>query len=58
MVADVTSLLAKARESGAKIMFEGAQGAFLDIDQGTYPYVTSSNTVAGGVSTGAGFGPY
>ena len=57
MVADVTSLLAKARESGAKIMFEGAQGAFLDIDQGTYPYVTSSNTVAGGVSTGAGFGP-
>ena len=57
MVADVTSLLAKARESGCKIMFEGAQGAFLDIDQGTYPYVTSSNTVAGGVSTGAGFGP-
>ncbi len=57
MVADVTSLLAKARENGCKIMFEGAQGAFLDIDQGTYPYVTSSNTVAGGVSTGAGFGP-
>lgn len=57
MVKDVTSLLAKARESGKKIMFEGAQGTFLDIDQGTYPYVTSSNTVAGGVSTGAGFGP-
>ncbi len=57
MVADVTSLLAKARERGCKLMFEGAQGAFLDIDQGTYPYVTSSNTVAGGVSTGAGFGP-
>ena len=57
MVHDVTSLLAKARESGKKIMFEGAQGTFLDIDQGTYPYVTSSNTVAGGVSTGAGFGP-
>jgi len=57
MVADVTSLLAKARESGRRIMFEGAQGAFLDIDQGTYPYVTSSNTVAGGVSTGAGYGP-
>lgn len=47
MVKDVTSLLAKAREEGKKIMFEGAQGTFLDIDQGTYPYVTSSNTVAG-----------
>ena len=57
MVHDVTSLLAKARVNGEKIMFEGAQGTFLDIDQGTYPYVTSSNTVAGGVSTGAGFGP-
>ncbi len=57
MVHDVTSLLAKARAEGKKIMFEGAQGTFLDIDQGTYPYVTSSNTVAGGVSTGAGFGP-
>ncbi|MGN1392548.1 MAG: adenylosuccinate synthase [Succinivibrionaceae bacterium] len=57
MVHDVTSLLAKAKESGKKIMFEGAQGTFLDIDQGTYPYVTSSNTVAGGVSTGSGFGP-
>lgn len=57
MVQDVTSLLAKAREEGKKIMFEGAQGTFLDIDQGTYPYVTSSNTVAGGVCTGAGFGP-
>nr|WP_218140368.1 MULTISPECIES: adenylosuccinate synthase [Ruminobacter] len=57
MVQDVTSLLAKAREAGKKIMFEGAQGTFLDIDQGTYPYVTSSNTVAGGVSTGSGFGP-
>jgi adenylosuccinate synthase len=57
MVHDVTSLLAKARESGKKIMFEGAQGTFLDIDQGTYPYVTSSNTVAGGVCTGSGFGP-
>ena len=57
MVHDVTSLLAKANEAGKKIMFEGAQGTFLDIDQGTYPYVTSSNTVAGGVSTGSGFGP-
>lgn len=57
MVHDVTSLLARARADGKKIMFEGAQGTFLDIDQGTYPYVTSSNTVAGGVSTGAGFGP-
>ncbi len=57
MVRDVTSLLAEAREAGARIMFEGAQGTFLDIDQGTYPYVTSSNTVAGGVCTGSGFGP-
>ncbi len=57
MVADVTTILDKARKAGDNILFEGAQGTMLDIDQGTYPYVTSSNTTAGGVSTGAGFGP-
>nr|WP_217898171.1 adenylosuccinate synthase [Zobellella denitrificans] len=57
MVVDVTDLLDKARLNGDKIMFEGAQGTLLDIDHGTYPYVTSSNTTAGGVATGSGFGP-
>ncbi|MFC6441345.1 adenylosuccinate synthase [Bowmanella sp. JS7-9] len=57
MVVDVTDLLDKARQNGDAIMFEGAQGTLLDIDHGTYPYVTSSNTTVGGVATGAGFGP-
>jgi len=57
MLADVTSLLHAARERGAHILFEGAQGSLLDIDHGTYPYVTSSNTTAGGTATGSGFGP-
>lgn len=57
MVADVTTILDTARKQGCNILFEGAQGTMLDIDQGTYPFVTSSNTTAGGVSTGAGFGP-
>lgn len=57
MVVDVTELLDTARKTGEKIMFEGAQGTLLDIDHGTYPYVTSSNTTAGGVATGTGFGP-
>ena len=57
MVADVTSVLHGARERGENIMFEGAQGTLLDIDHGTYPYVTSSNTTAGGTATGTGFGP-
>lgn len=57
MVVDVTDVLDKARERGDAIMFEGAQGTLLDIDHGTYPYVTSSNTTVGGVATGAGFGP-
>ena len=57
MVVDVTELLDNARKNGEKIMFEGAQGTLLDIDHGTYPYVTSSNTTAGGVATGTGFGP-
>ena len=57
MVADVTGLLHGIREDGGRIMFEGAQGTMLDIDHGTYPYVTSSNTTAGGTATGSGFGP-
>jgi adenylosuccinate synthase len=57
MVVDVTDVLDQARKRGDAIMFEGAQGTLLDIDHGTYPYVTSSNTTVGGVATGAGFGP-
>jgi adenylosuccinate synthase len=57
MVVDVTDTLDKARIAGEAILFEGAQGTLLDIDHGTYPYVTSSNTTVGGVATGAGFGP-
>ena len=57
MVVDVTDELDKADKAGLPIMFEGAQGTLLDIDHGTYPYVTSSNTTVGGVATGAGFGP-
>jgi adenylosuccinate synthase len=57
MVVDVTDMLDKARIAGESILFEGAQGTLLDIDHGTYPYVTSSNTTVGGVATGAGFGP-
>ena len=57
LVADVTGVLHSAREQGDNIMFEGAQGSLLDIDHGTYPFVTSSNTTAGGTATGSGFGP-
>ena len=57
MMADVTGLLHEAREAGEHILFEGAQGSLLDIDHGTYPYVTSSNTTAGSTATGSGFGP-
>lgn len=53
-VADTVLLLHEAFESGKKIMFEGAQGTFLDIDHGTYPFVTSSNTVASNACTGSG----
>ncbi len=51
------SLLDSARRAGKRILFEGAQGALLDIDHGTYPYVTSSNTVAAQAATGSGIGP-
>jgi adenylosuccinate synthase len=57
MMADVASLLEDYRRAGHNVLFEGAQGALLDIDQGTYPYVTSSNTTAGGACTGACVGP-
>ncbi|GAA0833617.1 adenylosuccinate synthase [Marinomonas arenicola] len=57
MVADTISILHDLRKSGANIMFEGAQGSLLDVDHGTYPYVTSSNTTAGGAPAGTGFGP-
>jgi adenylosuccinate synthase len=54
---DVTQVLQDLTDTGKSILFEGAQGTFLDIDQGTYPYVTSSNTVAAAASTGTGLGP-
>ncbi|HCB39417.1 MAG TPA: adenylosuccinate synthase, partial [Gammaproteobacteria bacterium] len=57
MVADVTEILHQHRLAGDNILFEGAQGTLLDIDHGTYPFVTSSNTSAGGTATGSGFGP-
>ncbi|NEU36655.1 adenylosuccinate synthase, partial [bacterium LRH843] len=53
----VTTELHNYRKNGDNIMFEGAQGSLLDVDHGTYPYVTSSNTTAGGVSSGSGLGP-
>ncbi len=57
MVDRVTDNLHERRKNGENILFEGAQGSLLDIDHGTYPFVTSSNTTAGGVATGSGFGP-
>lgn len=57
LVGDVSGALHRLRKQGKKILFEGAQGTLLDIDHGTYPYVTSSNTTIGGVCTGAGVGP-
>src|SRR5450830_497421 len=57
MVADVPSALHETYKAGGSLLFEGAQGTLLDIDHGTYPYVTSSNCVAGAASAGAGVGP-
>lgn len=57
LIEDVPELLNQERLAGKNILFEGAQGTFLDIDHGTYPFVTSSNTTAGGTATGSGFGP-
>lgn len=56
-VCDTIDLLHNARRQGTNILFEGAQGSLLDVDHGTYPFVTSSNTTAGGSATGSGFGP-
>ncbi|HET7658504.1 MAG TPA: adenylosuccinate synthase [Bacillales bacterium] len=56
-VCDTSVVLNDALDAGRRVLFEGAQGVMLDIDQGTYPFVTSSNPVAGGVSIGAGVGP-
>ena len=57
LIEDVPGTLHSLRREGRSVMFEGAQGALLDIDHGTYPYVTSSNTIAGGAATGSGVGP-
>ncbi len=57
MVADTVGVVHDALERGAHVLFEGAQATFLDLDHGTYPFVTSSNPVAGGAATGAGIGP-
>jgi adenylosuccinate synthase len=57
MIEDVPGTLHRMRAEGRSIMFEGAQGALLDIDHGTYPYVTSSTTTAGGAASGSGVGP-
>ena len=57
MVADTSLLLNRALDDGKTVLFEGAQATMLDVDHGTYPFVTSSNPIAGGVCTGAGIGP-
>ena len=57
LVADVTGILAALGAAGGNVLFEGAQGAMLDVDLGTYPYVTSSTTTAGGAAAGSGIGP-
>ena len=57
LTADITQILQDLADSDKSILFEGAQGSFLDIDHGTYPFVTSSNTVAAAASTGTGIGP-
>ncbi len=57
LVEDIPGVLHRLRAEGKSVMFEGAQGALLDIDHGTYPYVTSSTTTAGGAASGSGVGP-
>lgn len=57
MVIDVSATLHEIQEKGGRLLFEGAQGTLLDVDHGTYPYVTSSNCVAGAAAAGAGVGP-
>jgi adenylosuccinate synthase len=57
LVADTGSIVFRALQDGQRVLLEGAQGALLDVDHGTYPFVTSSNTTAGGAAVGAGVGP-
>ena len=57
LIADTVHLVHEALDAGQRVLFEGAQATYLDLDHGTYPFVTSSNPVAGGVCTGAGVGP-
>lgn len=57
MIADIPGMIYEHRKAGNRIMFEGAQGTLLDVDHGTYPFVTSSNTVAGAACSGSGCGP-
>jgi adenylosuccinate synthase len=57
LIADTVHLVHEAMEAGQRVLFEGAQATYLDLDHGTYPFVTSSNPIAGGVCTGAGVGP-
>ena len=57
LLADVTYTLMQAHDNGEKVLFEGAQGTYLDIDHGTYPFVTSSSPTSGGAATGTGMGP-
>ncbi len=57
LIADTTRLVHEQLDSGQTVLFEGAQGTLLDIDHGTYPFVTSSNPVAGSACIGAGVGP-
>ena len=57
LVADTAGYLGDLRQQGGNLLFEGAQGTFLDVDHGTYPFVTSSNTVAGQAAAGSGLGP-
>jgi adenylosuccinate synthase len=57
LMADVVEILHDLRKAGRDLLFEGAQGSLLDVDLGTYPFVTSSNTTAGGTAVGSGFGP-
>ncbi|WP_218814805.1 adenylosuccinate synthase [Rickettsiella endosymbiont of Dermanyssus gallinae] len=56
LITDIPALLSKYQQEKKPLLFEGAQGTFLDIDQGTYPFVTSSNTISGGAATGSGLG--
>ncbi|MDH5378964.1 MAG: adenylosuccinate synthase, partial [Gammaproteobacteria bacterium] len=57
LVADIPEILAELKRQNKPVLFEGAQGALLDVDHGTYPFVTSSNTTAGGAAAGGGVGP-